>query len=114
MSNQFREILNTDSQDMLVLLSTVVSSYNNCCTDGSTSPRNYGYPLVYFYLQDVSSHGILKITVFWDVTPNGLVDRNVSKEPIDAIFRVEVGDGTLRSSACNYILNRWCHVWVQR
>jgi hypothetical protein len=26
---------------------TVASPYYNCCTDGSTSPGNYGYPLVY-------------------------------------------------------------------
>jgi hypothetical protein len=31
---------------MLVLLSAVVSHYYNCCTDGSTSPGNYGYRLV--------------------------------------------------------------------
>jgi hypothetical protein len=28
---------------MLVLSSTVASRYYNCCTDGSTSPGNYGY-----------------------------------------------------------------------
>jgi hypothetical protein len=39
-----REILYTDSQDMLVLSSTVVSRYYNCCTDSSTSLGNYGYP----------------------------------------------------------------------
>jgi hypothetical protein len=35
------------SQDMLVLSSTIASRYCNCCTDGSISPRNYEYPLVY-------------------------------------------------------------------
>jgi hypothetical protein len=44
MSTQLREILYTDSQDMLVLSSAVVSRYNKCCTDGSTSPGNYRYP----------------------------------------------------------------------
>jgi hypothetical protein len=33
---QLREILYTDSQDMLILSSTVASHYN-CCTDGSIS-----------------------------------------------------------------------------
>jgi hypothetical protein len=41
-------ILYTDSQDMLVLTSTVASHYN-CCTDGSTSPGNYGYHLISIY-----------------------------------------------------------------
>jgi hypothetical protein len=45
-SNQLGEILYTDSQDMLALSSTVASHYYNCCTDGSTSPGNYGYPAV--------------------------------------------------------------------
>jgi hypothetical protein len=45
-STYLHEILCTDSQDMLVLSSTVASRYYNCCTDGSTSPGNYGYPLV--------------------------------------------------------------------
>jgi hypothetical protein len=40
---QLREILYTDFQDMLVLLSTVAARYYNCCTDGSTSSGNYGY-----------------------------------------------------------------------
>jgi hypothetical protein len=31
---------------VLVLSSTVTSCYYNCCTDGSTSPGNYGYPLI--------------------------------------------------------------------
>jgi hypothetical protein len=48
MSTQLCEILYTDSQDMLVLSSTVASRYFNCYTDGSTHPGNYGYHLVYF------------------------------------------------------------------
>jgi hypothetical protein len=36
--NQLHEILCTDSQDMLVLSSTVALRYYICCTDGSTSP----------------------------------------------------------------------------
>jgi hypothetical protein len=43
---QLCEILYTDSQDMLVLPSNVASCYYNCCTDGSTSPRNYGHHLI--------------------------------------------------------------------
>jgi hypothetical protein len=31
---------------MLVLSYTVASRYYSCCTDGSTSFENYGYPLV--------------------------------------------------------------------
>jgi hypothetical protein len=38
---QLREILYTDSQDMLVLSSIVTSRYYSC-TDGSTSPGSYG------------------------------------------------------------------------
>jgi hypothetical protein len=44
-STHLREILYIDSKDMLVLASTVASSYYNCCTDGNTSPGNYGYEL---------------------------------------------------------------------
>jgi hypothetical protein len=41
-----REMLYTDSQDMLVLGSIVASRYCKCCSDGSTSPGNYGYPFI--------------------------------------------------------------------
>jgi hypothetical protein len=44
MSTQLPEILCTDSQDMLVLSSTVTSHYYNCCTDGSTSPGKLWIP----------------------------------------------------------------------
>jgi hypothetical protein len=37
------EMLCSNSQDMLVLSSTVASRYYNCHTYGSTSPGNYGY-----------------------------------------------------------------------
>jgi hypothetical protein len=37
----------TDSQDMLVLSTTIASCYYNCCTDGSSNPRNYAYPIMY-------------------------------------------------------------------
>jgi hypothetical protein len=40
---QLREILYTDSQDLLVLIRIVASRYHYCCVDGSTSPGNYGY-----------------------------------------------------------------------
>jgi hypothetical protein len=51
-STQLREILYTDSQDMLVLSSTVVSRYYNCCADGSISPGNYGY-LLFAVIADI-------------------------------------------------------------
>jgi hypothetical protein len=44
-STKLNENLYTDSQDKLVLSSTVASCYN-CCTDGSTGPGNYQYPLI--------------------------------------------------------------------
>jgi hypothetical protein len=62
MSTQLRQIVYTDSQDMLLLSSTIASHYYNFCTDGSTIARNYGYPLVillnYYYLliNDKSAH----------------------------------------------------------
>jgi hypothetical protein len=43
-STQMRDILNTVSQDKLVLSSAVACHYYNCCTAGSTSPGNYGNP----------------------------------------------------------------------
>jgi hypothetical protein len=46
-STQLRELLYTDSQDTLVLSSTVASRYYNWCTDGSISPGNYGNPLLF-------------------------------------------------------------------
>jgi hypothetical protein len=46
MYTQQHEILYTDSQDMLVLSSTVTSRYYNCCRDSSISLGNYGYHLV--------------------------------------------------------------------
>jgi hypothetical protein len=46
-STQLNEILHTDSQEMPVLSSTVASRYYNCYTDGSSSPGNCGYPLVF-------------------------------------------------------------------
>jgi hypothetical protein len=44
MFTQLREILYTDSQDVLVLSSTIAQRYYNCCIDGSTNPGNYAYP----------------------------------------------------------------------
>jgi hypothetical protein len=41
-STQLREMLCTGSQHMLVLSSTAISRYYNCCTDRSTRPGNYG------------------------------------------------------------------------
>jgi hypothetical protein len=42
---------------MLVVIYTVASCYYNCCTDGSTSPGNYGYFLVWsFSLWIFSTH----------------------------------------------------------
>jgi hypothetical protein len=45
MSTQLREILYTDSENMLVLSYTVALSYYDCGTYGITSPGNYGYRL---------------------------------------------------------------------
>jgi hypothetical protein len=42
-SAQVRSTLYTNSEQMLVLPSTVESRYYNCCRDGSTSLGNYGY-----------------------------------------------------------------------
>jgi hypothetical protein len=42
-SIQLREILYTNSQAILVLLSTIASQHYNCWTDGSTSLGNYRY-----------------------------------------------------------------------
>jgi hypothetical protein len=50
MSTQLCEIVYTDSQDMLVLSSTVALCYYNCCTDSSTNPGNYGYHLAFLTL----------------------------------------------------------------
>jgi hypothetical protein len=47
MSNQLCDILCSYSQDILVLLSTFASHLYNCCADGSISPGNYGYQLVF-------------------------------------------------------------------
>jgi hypothetical protein len=46
-STQLREILYTDSQDMLVLSYIIARCYWSCCTDRSTSPGNYGYPFLH-------------------------------------------------------------------
>jgi hypothetical protein len=46
-STQLREVSYTDSQDMLLLSSTVVSRYNNCCTGDGTNPEKYGYPIIF-------------------------------------------------------------------
>jgi hypothetical protein len=48
MSTQLCGIVYTNSHDMLVLPSTVALRYYDCCRDGSTSPRSYGYHLVQF------------------------------------------------------------------
>jgi hypothetical protein len=40
-------MLYTDFKDMIVLSSTVATRYYNCYTDASSSPGNYGFPLVY-------------------------------------------------------------------
>jgi hypothetical protein len=42
-STQLREMLYTNSQDMIVLSTTVASRYYNCCTNGSSSPGNCGH-----------------------------------------------------------------------
>jgi hypothetical protein len=52
MSTQLREILYTNSQDMLVLSCTVASRYYNYCTDGGTSPGKLWIPS---YNSDIDS-----------------------------------------------------------
>ena len=47
MSTQLRATWHTDSLDLVVLPSTGALRYHNCCIDGSTSPENFGYHLVY-------------------------------------------------------------------
>jgi hypothetical protein len=46
-STELSDILHTDSENLLVLSPTVASHYYNCRTDGSISPGNDGYLLVY-------------------------------------------------------------------
>jgi hypothetical protein len=60
-STHLREILYTDSQDMLVLSSTVASRYHKCCTEGIASPGNYGYPIVCYN----RSETIVFVTAVW-------------------------------------------------
>jgi hypothetical protein len=43
---QLRATWHTDSLDMVVLPSTCASRCHNCCIDGDTSPKNFGYHLV--------------------------------------------------------------------
>jgi hypothetical protein len=45
-SIQLREILYTDSEDMLILPFTVAWRYYKCWTDGSISSGNCGYPII--------------------------------------------------------------------
>jgi hypothetical protein len=59
-STLLHEILHTESQDMIVLSPIAASCYCNCCTDGSTSPKNYGYPLVFKYTWSKGSHFIFR------------------------------------------------------
>jgi hypothetical protein len=60
-STQLREMQGNDSQDMLVLSSTVASRYDNCCTCGSTSTRNYGYPPLVICLFNICEPVIYKM-----------------------------------------------------
>jgi hypothetical protein len=60
-STQLREILYTDSQDMLAVSSTVASGYYNCCTDEGISPGNYGYSITSYVLQPVVYVTIMRI-----------------------------------------------------
>jgi hypothetical protein len=57
-SDQLCEILYTDSRDELVLWTIVASHYYNCCTDGSTSPGNCGYSLLYTIILLLSAVGL--------------------------------------------------------
>jgi hypothetical protein len=46
-STQLRATWHTDSLELVVLSSTGVSRYHNCCIDGGTSPEYFGYHLVW-------------------------------------------------------------------
>jgi hypothetical protein len=46
MCTELHEILYTHSQEYPSTTSAVASRYYNCCTDGNTSSRNFGYHLV--------------------------------------------------------------------
>jgi hypothetical protein len=46
MSTQLHAMWHTDSLDMVVLPSTGSLRYHNCCIDGDTSPKCFGYYLV--------------------------------------------------------------------
>jgi hypothetical protein len=59
---QLREIVYTDSQDMLVLSYSVASHYYNCCTDGNTNPVSYGYPRSYRTYCDYAAIMVTKNT----------------------------------------------------
>jgi hypothetical protein len=58
-SIELREILYTDSQGMLVLSSTVVSRYYNCCTDWQYQSRKLWIPPCMFHV----SHRCVRWTV---------------------------------------------------
>jgi hypothetical protein len=49
MSTQLCATWHTDSTDMVVLPSTQVSRYRNCCTDGGTSPEYFGCTHICMY-----------------------------------------------------------------
>jgi hypothetical protein len=51
-STQLRSTWYTDLLDMVVLPSTGVSRYHNCCIDGGTSPEYFGYHPVFNLFQN--------------------------------------------------------------
>jgi hypothetical protein len=91
MFTQLHEILNADSQDMLILLSIIASHYYNCCTDGTTSPGKYeylSYGILAFYIKktipvtgrlSLWSCEMLKISHCLDnrITSRALLPRNI-------------------------------------
>jgi hypothetical protein len=54
-STQLRATWHTDSLDMVVLPSTGVSRYHNCCIDGGTSPEYFGCTLEHVLHFNLSS-----------------------------------------------------------
>jgi hypothetical protein len=63
---------------MPVILSAVASRLYDCCTDGSTSPENYGYGSKLKQEKGLSHILVNKVmtlnnAVFWDVAPCGFI-----------------------------------------
>jgi hypothetical protein len=60
-STQLRAAWHTDSVDTIVLPSTGVLRYQNCCIDGGTSPEYFGYTLVGVDMTTATANVIIRI-----------------------------------------------------